>query len=194
MGAIAFAVLVAACGGSDDDSSSAAVPDAAGTTSSEVGAATDGDGNSGSEGVTAPDAADVAEDPEQAASDIAQSLEETQERVGGGSATLTVGDQSWTFDTVLCAFGPDEIGQEGAEFVLSSIQDGMQLYVSIDSYGHSVTLNDIENFDAPSVDLGTVGDGFVTVDGRSATAQADFVDGLGDGVTTVPGTLDASCP
>ena len=54
---------------------------------------------------------------------------------GGGSKTLTVGDENWTFEPVLCALGPEEIGQEGAEFVLSSIQDGEQMFVSIDVLG-----------------------------------------------------------
>lgn len=124
--------------------------------------------------------------------------------MGGGGATLTVGDESWTFDSVLCAFGEDEIGQEGAELVVSSIQDGLQLYVSIDSFGHSTTLDDVEDFENPSVGLlaggpvASLGGGeeeFIDVDGRDVTAEAQFTDALANEPNAMTaGTLDATRP
>ncbi len=33
-----------------------------------------------------------------------------------GSATLTIGDQTWTFDNYYCAFGPEETGNERVSF------------------------------------------------------------------------------
>ncbi len=147
----------------------------------------------------AVDAEELAEDPEQAAADLAQDLEEVQQAVGGGSATLTVGDQVWTFNSVLCAFGEEQIGQPGAEFNLSAIQDGLQLYVSIDSFGHSVTLDDITDFENPSVQLGAGFAGgnpeeFIVVDGKNVTATASFVDGTTDSFEGIEGTLEATCP
>lgn len=76
----------------------------------------------------------------------------------------------------------------------SSIQDGMQLYASIDSFGHSVSLNDIEDFENPSVDLQAFGDDFLEVDGKSARAQAEFADGTSDDFATIAGTFEATFP
>ena len=170
-----MALLVAACGGDDDDGGSLASGDSAG------------------DGVEV-DAEDFIEDPEGAAEELAEDLEDRQAAVGGGSATLTVDGETWTFTSVLCAFGEDEIGQEGAEFVLSSIQDGMQMYASIDSFGHSVSLNDIQDFENPSVSLDAFGGEFIEVDGKTIRAEADFSDGTSDDFEMVPGVFEGTCP
>jgi hypothetical protein len=152
----------------------------------------------------AEDAEEAIEDAEELAEDLRDQVEAEQEASGGGQAELTVGDDTWTFGSVLCAFGPDEIGQEDAEFVLSAIQDGLQLYVSIDGFGHSVTLDDIDDFEDPSVGWSAGGpvaamagdpEEFVQVDGKQVRAEAEFTDSR-DGLssTTVPGTLEATCP
>jgi hypothetical protein len=140
----------------------------------------------------------------QAAADAAaEALEAQQEAQGGGSAVLTIGDTTWTFESVLCAFGPDEIGQEGAEFVLSALQDDLQLYVSIDEFGHYVSIDDIENFDDPSVSmtaddtaasLNGADEFLVELDGKRATAEGFFIDYSTDGLEGTEGTLEATCP
>lgn len=140
------------------------------------------------------ESSDVLEDAEEFAEDQVDALEEVQEQQGGGSARFVVGDDEWTFDSVLCAFGEEQIGQEGAEFVLSSIQDGLQMYVSIDSFGHSISLDDVEDFENPSVSLSSDGDDFIIVDGKSVSAAAEFIDFTGDDLTTTPGTFEATCP
>ena len=180
-----LALLAASCG---SDSDPAAVDD---TPVDEV-VEDASDAVDDTAGVT--DSSDVLEDAEEFAEDQADALEEVQEQQGGGSARFVVGDDEWTFDSVLCAFGEEEIGQEGAEFVLSSIQDGLQMYVSIDSFGHSISLDDIEDFENPSVSLSSVGDDFIVVDDKSISAEAEFVDSTGDGTTTTPGTFEATCP
>jgi len=134
------------------------------------------------------------EDPEGFADDVTESLEELQSSQGGGSATLVVGDQTWTFGPVLCAFGPDEIGQEGAEFVLSAIQDGLQMYVSVDDFGEFITLDDIEDFENPSVSIGSSGGASIEIDGKSVRAEAEFIDDVADGFETITGTFEATCP
>lgn len=126
--------------------------------------------------------------------DLVDELEETQAQQGGGSASLTVGDQTYQFDSVLCAFGEDEIGQEGAEFVLSAIADGTQLYFSIDSFGHSVSLDDIEDFENPRVSLASFGDDFIQIDGRSASGDAEFMDSTSDSLDLIAGSFEATCP
>ncbi len=168
--ALAALLLVAGCGGSDDS-----IEDATGDVSDAIA------GGDEEEAVEAID-------------DLVDELEETQAAQGGGSASLTVAGQTYTFDSVLCAFGPDQIGQEGAEFVLSAIQDGAQLYFSIDSYGHSVSLDDIEDFENPSVSWSSTGDGFIQVDGKSAGGEAGFIDGTTESFEEQSGSFEATCP
>ncbi len=179
---VSLVMLVAACGG-DASTDVAATPDA--TLDTEA----------------------LQQDAEATAATLAENLTESlegqQAAAGGGSATLTVGDQTWTFNGALCAFGEEMIGQEGAVFNLSSIQDGLQLYVSIDSFGHSITLNDIANFQDPSVDLEASGfsasmagtsEEFVELDGGHVEATAPFIDDLTDSLDPIEGTLVADCP
>ncbi len=187
---VGFALLLAGCG--DDDSETDAAP-TDGATQPESDDAADAE-------VVADDAADaevsadVDGDLDEVIGDMVENLEDAQAAQGGGSATLVVGDQQWTFDSVLCAFGEDQIGQEGAVFNLSSIRDGLQVYASIDSYGHSVSLNDIEDFENPSVSLDAAGGEFITLDGKSITADAEFRDDTSESFDTIPGTFTATCP
>jgi hypothetical protein len=166
---ISVLVLAAACGSDDPVAES----------TSDVSAAIAGGDEDG-----AIDAID----------DLAEALEEEQQSQGGGGASLTVGGQTYAFDSVLCAFGEEETGQEGAEFVLSAIQNGTQLYFSIDTFGHSVSLDDIEDFENPSVSWSSFGDNFIQIDGRSASGEAAFVDGTTDSFDEVPGSFEGSCP
>ncbi|MGI9606212.1 MAG: hypothetical protein ACR2P0_08750 [Acidimicrobiales bacterium] len=167
------ALLLSGCG-SDD---------ASGTTSGGVATTEDSQ--------TAP--ADT-DDLEAAVDDLAEDLEAQQQSQGGGSATLTVGDQTWTFAPVLCAFGEEQIGQEGAVFNLSGIQDGMQMYAAVDAFGHSVSLNDIENFEDPSVDLSSMGGEFLSINGKNISGDAEFNDGTTEEFTGIAGDFSATCP
>ena len=164
-GAIALALALSACGSAED-------PTAADVTDAATSAVTDAQAA----------AEDAATDAEDMVEEMKEDLEGQQAAQGGGSASLTVGGQTWDFDRVLCAFGEEETGQEGAEFVLSSIQDGMQFYVSIDSFGHSVTLDDIENFADPSVSLdsslATNADSFIQVSGKQVSGEMSVWDDL----------------
>ena len=178
--AAAILLVVTACGGSDD-----------------------ADGGAEAAPTSTVDSPADSESPEEFAEGLADSLEGIQESEGGGSATLVVGGDSWTFDRVVCGFGPDQIGDPDAEFVLSSIQDGLQLYVSVDGFGHSVSLNDITDFENPSVDLsadsftaemsGEPAE-FVEVNGKQISANASFVDEAAENYDGVDGTLTATCP
>lgn len=133
---------------------------------------------------------------EDMADGMVENLEEQQAAEGGGHATFTAGDQTWDFDAVLCAFGEDEIGQEGAEFVLSSVQDGLQLYLSIDSFGHTMSLNDVKDFENPSVALSELptDSEFLILDGKNVTGEAALYDEGDDTLTEIPGTVEATCP
>jgi hypothetical protein len=122
-------------------------------------------------------------------------------QAAAGSATLTVGDDTYGFDHVRCAFGPDETGREDTEFVLSTIQDGMQLDATVHTrFGHVVTLDDVEDFENPRVDWSAGEVGRVTgdiaeilrFDGKRVSATAGFTDGITG--ATADGTLTAVCP
>lgn len=142
-------------------------------------------------------AEEAAEDAQELADDLAEDLEAQQEAVGGGSATVTIDGETWEFDSILCAMGEEEIGQEGAELVVSATADGLQFYVSIDSFGRSIDLNDIEDFQNPSVawsafDSGT-GDVTIEQDGKEVSGSSDafFSEVTG---TQASGSFEATCP
>lgn len=141
-----------------------------------------------------PAAEDVTTDLEEMAEDMAEDLEARQDAAGGGSATLTAGDQTWTFDGALCGFGEEEIGQEGAEFVLSSIQDGLQFYVSIDTFGHMISIYDVEDFENPSVALSSDGSAgeFITLAGKNVSGRTTMVGD--DGTGAVEASFEGTCP
>ena len=78
--------------------------------------------------------------------------------------------------------------------MLSSIQDGMQMYVSIDSFGHSASLNDIEDFENPRVSVSSFGGDFLTLDGKNFSGSADFFDDTSDSFETIQGSVSGTCP
>jgi hypothetical protein len=141
------------------------------------------------------DAEEAGSAPQTSASDLAGGLEDAQDQAGGGSATLTVGGETYSFDGALCAFD-SETGNEDFDFSLSAIGGGMQL--SVDSgptYGDNITLDDIEDFDNPSVGWSSDGDGFLTIDGLNVAAETDFVDTTDETLQTKEkGKLVATCP
>jgi hypothetical protein len=186
--AAALVLLLAACGGDSDDAA-----DDLSATADDV-AEDLGDAAEDLASATSPEELEEAvDDLEEAAEDMVDDLEAQQ---SGGSATITVGDQTWTFDGALCAVGEEETGQEGAEFVLSSIADGLQFYVSIDEFGHSVSIHDVENFEDPSVswDSDMNAGEFIVVDGKNVTGSVDFVDYEHESFDGVAGSFEATCP
>lgn len=178
----ALGVILAACGSGSETGDG--VTDAADEAMEDVASGAD-------DPVEAAEQA--TEDVEEMAETMRENLEGQQADQGGGSASLTVGDETWTFERVLCAMGEEEIGQEGAELVLTSIQDGLQFYVSIDSFGHSVTLDDIEDFQNPSVSLHSRSEDFIKVDGKNVSGEMAMVSGE-DVMTELEASFEGVCP
>jgi hypothetical protein len=134
---------------------------------------------------------------------------------GGGQATLTVGDQSWTFEGVYCAFGPEQTRNDRVSFssgafgevegtrvqLDASIQDPQQ-QGRYEGGGviHSVTLNDIQDFQNPSIGweavsgFGGASEFVFTIDGKSIRVEATFDDSTSDELENLPGTLEMTCP
>lgn len=116
----------------------------------------------------------------------------------GAAAILAVGDRTYEFERIFCAFGPEETGQDDTEFSLSARQDGLQLDATIsERFGHVVSVDDIENLDDPRVGWtagGVLGgtEDIIELDGRQVSAEATFED-ENTGETT-EGSLRATCP
>ena len=183
----AAALALSACGGEAEVPPTPATQAEPTTTPEPVPEPTDEAPATGSD--------DGAIEMEEEMEEIAASMEAQQT---GGSASVTIGEQTWDFDGVLCAFGPEEIGQEGAEFVLSAIGDGLQFYISVDAMGQFVSLNDIESFEDPALsweaDQGASGEGFIQVDGKDVSGEATFIDYLSESWDEVEGSFEGSCP
>ncbi len=202
---LTLALALQACGddGASDDAPAAATAENAEESTSEDAMTTE---------TTEGDTAGTEEDPEQTGDD-----EESEGAVagpgGGGSATLTIGDMVYEFDNYYCVSGADT-GNSRVSFSSGAMGevDGVrvQLDASIQDPSeqgmtegegtlHSVTLDDIEDFEDPSVSWAAV-TGFVGApswvvvsDGSTVTVEAAFDDGTTDEIEEVPGTLEASC-
>ncbi|MEM7139039.1 MAG: hypothetical protein AAF500_20870 [Myxococcota bacterium] len=130
-----------------------------------------------------------------------------------GSATLTIGGQTWEFSDFRCAFGYEATQTEVYSFSSTAFGEDspttqVQLLADImDASGqerlagagvlYSVTLDDITNFDTPAVGWEAFGPADIieiTIDGDTVTAEGVFDDLLTDEVfEEVPGTLTATC-
>ncbi|HUG94067.1 MAG TPA: hypothetical protein VML55_24770, partial [Planctomycetaceae bacterium] len=134
----------------------------------------------------------------------------------GGSAVLTIGDQTWEFDGVFCAFSAEVTQNENVPFSITSFTTSdtgarAQLDASVvDLSGAgevsgenlSVTFNDVEDFENPSISWNTnsfeaLGGQTPTlnIDGKNVRIEATFDDGLTElDIEAIPGSLEANCP
>jgi len=137
---------------------------------------------------------------------------------GMGSATLTIGDETWEFDSFECAFGHDATQSDVFSFSSNSFGEHsngarVQMQADIeDDTGqgryegegviYTVYITDIEDSANPSVDWESTSRGspgmpsgqtVVNIDGDHVTAEGLFDDQLTDDFEQVPGTLDGTC-
>jgi hypothetical protein len=133
---------------------------------------------------------------------------------GGGEATLTIGDVVYTFDNYYCASGASETLNDDVPFSSGAFGEvegvRVQLDASVydpsgegrmegDGVVHSVTLDDIEDFENPSVswhaESGFLGAAEFTIqyDGSTVFVEAMFNDDTTDEGEAVSGTLEATC-
>ena len=132
----------------------------------------------------------------------------------GGEATLTIGDVVYTFDNYYCASGANETLNDDVPFSSGAFGevDGVRVQLDASLYDpsgegrmegdgviHSVTLDDIEDFENPSVswhaESGFFGAVEFTIqyDGSTVFVEATFDDDRTDEIEEVPGTLEATC-
>ena len=137
---------------------------------------------------------------------------------GMGSATLTIGDETWEFDSFGCAFGHDATQSDIFSFSSNSFGEHsngarVQMQADIeDATGqgryegegvvYTIYIADIEDFQNPSVDWESTsrslpsmasGETVVTIDGDHITGEGLFDDLLTGEFEQVPGTLDGAC-
>ncbi len=153
------------------------------------------------------------------ASEDAGSGDQPGQPAGAGSATLTIGDETWDFAGFMCAFGHEET--QSAVYSFSSNSFGthstgarVQMQAEIrdesgqgryegDGIVYELSLDDIDDFENPSVSWSSSnselfpgagsGDAVVRIDGKHVTAEGKFDDGRTDETEMVPGTLDGTC-
>lgn len=95
-----------------------------------------------------------------------------------GSVTLTIGDQTWEFDSFVRAYIRDESGEGRFEG---------------DDLTHEVYITDISGFENPSIDFQFFRPSGIVIDGNDLMAEGLFDDALTDEVEEIPGTLEATC-
>ncbi|NOX24289.1 MAG: hypothetical protein GXP36_14520 [Actinobacteria bacterium] len=131
-----------------------------------------------------------------------------------GSATLTVGDQTWEFDNYYCVRGIENTGNsrvsfssgafgefDGANTQLDATILDMDELSSMEGDGtiHSVTIEDIDNVENPIVSLSAQSGFFgtpgfeIAYDGNMVTAKTIFDDDMTEEIEAIPGTLTAVC-
>ena len=134
---------------------------------------------------------------------------------GSGSATLTIGEESWSFDDIRCATSPEEAGSPTTALLLLAFGEttegiSIRLGATItdgdlggryegDGVSYSVTFVDDENVENPTLNWVAVadddGESAIKIDGRNVTADMLFDDWLTTPVVEeVAGTLRATCP
>jgi len=137
---------------------------------------------------------------------------------GMGSSTLTIGEETWEFDSFGCAFGHDATQSDIFSFSSNSFGEHsngarVQMQAEIeddtgqgryegDGVIYTIYINDIEDFANPSVDWESTsrslpgmpsGETVVNIDGDHITGEGLFDDLLTVEVEQVPGTLDGTC-
>lgn len=182
---LVVALVVSACGGGSDTATTEEVEPttAAPSATAEQESATD----------SAAQATSAAEEPATTATAAA----------AGSGATLTIGDETWSFDTVsLCAVPPADPAT--TSLILIAKQGDWQLIAEvIDATGAQSLEGDgvydrisLQNNADPTQSWLANNEGavekFIVVDGNTITASTTFdaVTGLSD---DTPGTLEADC-
>lgn len=131
---------------------------------------------------------------------------------GPGSATLTIGDQIYTFDNYYCAEGSENTGNDSVPFssgAFGEVDDHraqldasmydpeQQNSMDADGVSFSVTLNDIDDFENPLVGWAdsffAEGPPDFEYDGTTLRVEALFDDELTEEMEEIPGVLEATC-
>jgi hypothetical protein len=130
--------------------------------------------------------------------DIALIQERMAAMFGSGAATLTIADRTWQFEGFQCAFESSGVLNEGTALgtnIFGAI-DGVQVQMQIDVYDDGTaqfTMDDIEDFENPSVNYLETTDITVTVDGDTVRAAGDVTDQASENFDVVAMTFEGEC-
>ena len=136
------------------------------------------------------------------------------ESQGSGNATLTIGDESWSFDNVRCGFSQEETFLR-ASFHLSAFgetAEGVRIELSAaildkqedgrykgKGVSYVVSLVDAEDDENPTLNWTSITGLFgevepvILVEGKNVTADTTFTDYVTITGAKIPGTLQATC-
>ncbi len=138
----------------------------------------------------------------------AETLELIGSRMNPGHATLTIGEQTWEFDSFVCAFGHDATQSDVFSFSSDTRgeHEGAQVQVQAnirDDSGegrfegadlvHQVYIQDVSDFDNPSIHFEFNSAAGIQLDGYDLFAEGLFDDKLTTDAEEIPGTLEARC-
>lgn len=117
---------------------------------------------------------------------------------GSGAVTVTIDGRTLELQGFDCAFESSGVLNEGTIFGsnLFGELDGVRIQLQIDSYedgGSQFTMDDIDDFENPSVSYSGQQGIEVTIDGNDVHAEGLVVDNAQDAFPEVPMTFDASC-
>lgn len=111
-----------------------------------------------------------------------------------GTATVTIGDESWQVGNMTCGFGTEGTGIEGSEINLVAGDGNISLYLAVDPGLRYVEVTDI----AGGREFTTLGadEPDIVVAGTSVSATGQFVspDHTGAFSDPIAGTVTAVCP
>jgi len=135
---------------------------------------------------------------------------------GSGNATLTIGDESWSFDNVRCGFSQAETYLPVQSFVLNAFGEtvtGIRIELSVTilddqkdgryegkGVSFAVVLVDAEDDENPSLNwVSLTGlyhevEPVIQVDGKNVTADTTFQDHVTPTGEEISGSLQATCP
>ncbi|MCK0114202.1 hypothetical protein MWU75_18850 [Ornithinimicrobium sp. F0845] len=112
---------------------------------------------------------------------------------GVGSASLTIGDSSWEFSQLVCAFGEEETGVEGSEFNLLASDGSATVYAAIDPGYTYIEFTEPAAADPSLSELITGIEPTIEISGKNIYADASFIT-YEDTDTLHVGALKATCP
>lgn len=146
----------------------------------------------------------------------AERVSETQAASGPGTATLTVGDESYSMAGVACKFTPEEARSETTSFALgvSGTVDGkraqMTAYIEDpeeqgryegDGVAYTIEVSD-QDFAEQAFhwrahtggEFGPEATWTIVIDGKRVSAEPEFDDSNTDEREAITGTFEATCP
>lgn len=122
--------------------------------------------------------------------------DDTDSAAGGGSARVTIGEDTWEFAPVVCGFGEEETGVEGAVFNLSAGKDKINLYAAAEPGRNYFELSDLGALgDDDGLSWMTADEPDFEVDGRNLSGTFDVVSTGSDSIqVTESAEFEAVCP